>query len=510
MFNYDERPKQILLIIGHLFILILAVFHLVSYFYIKKTDFNNIFDTFESSPLFNFRIDTNCGSYDHIIFHVWEGRNEYYFNGKNIEAQIVDKTDITKINGYMFCYKKKTYKELLYNGQIIKKDEECGNKYPINCGIIDTLEQKLCIKNDENCPLYDIGIGVKNDDINYEYNNNANVYYNKDNYKGEKKIIGKLILNDGQPCYNLYEKLWKKFSWREAAENHLKCDLKIFGKLNDDRYESQGDITYRQIYKDNLSKTSKDLLVENIKNEKVSLYKRVFLGIDKECDEQTDISKDQYKKLIDNQDSEQILVLFEVIILFSIFIGPLIDLIYECKSSIRWEIPYSFMHFSLIVSTGFILVFIICHSVFIGKIIHNDLSYDCSDDITNEVLRQENTNTKKSILWIAINLGGNVFFLVYNVLIVLIYYLKEKFKYCGFNVQKSRPSKQVDIKEKDGIKPNYNLNKPVKEVVVENNLTTSVINNDKNSKINSKENNNDINSQNQKLDCDVTPPAGTS
>ena len=53
MFNYDERPKQILLIIGHLFILILAVFHLVSYFYIKKTDFNNIFDAYESSPLFN-------------------------------------------------------------------------------------------------------------------------------------------------------------------------------------------------------------------------------------------------------------------------------------------------------------------------------------------------------------------------------------------------------------------------------------------------------------------------
>ena len=27
----------------------------------------------------------------------------------------------------------------------------------------------------------------------------------------DKKIIGKLILNDGQPCYRLDEKLWRHF-----------------------------------------------------------------------------------------------------------------------------------------------------------------------------------------------------------------------------------------------------------------------------------------------------------
>ena len=35
--------------------------------------------------------------------------------------------------------------------------------------------------------LYMIGIGEINDIINYEYNNNANIYYNKNNYEGEKK-----------------------------------------------------------------------------------------------------------------------------------------------------------------------------------------------------------------------------------------------------------------------------------------------------------------------------------
>ena len=159
MFDFDNPPMQILTIIWHIFILLLAILHLVSFFYIKKTDFNNILDTYESSPLFNFRIGDNCGADDHIIFHVWEGRNEYYYNGKSRKSKIVDRTDIVKININMFCYEKKSYKELLYNGQIIKKDESCGDEYPINFGIIDTLEQQLCIKNDEKCPLYDVGIG---------------------------------------------------------------------------------------------------------------------------------------------------------------------------------------------------------------------------------------------------------------------------------------------------------------------------------------------------------------
>jgi len=56
-------------------------------------------------------------------------------------------------------YKYISYKELLYNGQIIKKEEKCVNNYLKDCGTIDTLNQHLCIKNDESCLLYNIGIG---------------------------------------------------------------------------------------------------------------------------------------------------------------------------------------------------------------------------------------------------------------------------------------------------------------------------------------------------------------
>ena len=178
--------------------------------------------------------------------------------------------------------------------------------------------------------------------------------------------------------------------------------------------------------------------------------------------------------------------------------------------SLQKEYLYYAMYILLIVYMVMILVFIICHSVFIDRIIPNDLFYDCSDYITNEVWRQENKNTKKSILWTAINLGGDVFFLVYNGLIILIFYVKEKCKYRGFNFQKSLSIKPDDISEKYGIKPKDIYNKPIREVIVENNPTPA-LNSDKNSKINSKENNdknNDI--SNRKLDYDHPPPACAS
>lgn len=51
----------------------------------------------------------------------------YFINGKEekkerINILIITMMLIIKINGYKFCYEKKnTYKELLYNNQIIKK-----------------------------------------------------------------------------------------------------------------------------------------------------------------------------------------------------------------------------------------------------------------------------------------------------------------------------------------------------------------------------------------------------
>ena len=48
--------------------------------------------------------------------------------------------------------------------------------------------------------------------------------------------------------------------------------------------------TYFRLYMDNLNFESQDLLLDNVGDEKVTLYKREFLGIDKKCDEKLNIS----------------------------------------------------------------------------------------------------------------------------------------------------------------------------------------------------------------------------
>ena len=70
-----------------------------------------------------------------------------------------------------------------------------------------------------------------------------------------------------------------------------------------------------------------------------------------------------------------------------------------------------------------LLACIISQSVFLGRIINYDLSYDCSDDITNEVLKKENENTKKSIKYTAYNLGIDIFVFIINPLFLLILYI---------------------------------------------------------------------------------------
>ena len=118
--------------------------------------------------------------------------------------------------------------------------------------ILDTLEQHLCIENNDNCPLYDIGILGKNESINkehYIYNKEGNIYYNDNNYNViDKKIIGSLILSDGQPCINNKEKLWKAFSLDEADQTHLECN-EINDIKNDNRYIKVGDIYIKNYIK---------------------------------------------------------------------------------------------------------------------------------------------------------------------------------------------------------------------------------------------------------------------
>ena len=424
---------RIFIIISFICIMSIPITGLIFFFFIKEANMVNVFDIYESSPLFDFNPGLNCNGKSFIAFYTWEGRIDTekkimgYSNDYPVEI-IRDITDITKINGHYFCYKHISYKDLLYNGQIIKDGEKCGNEYKKDCGIIDTLKQHLCIKDVEKCPLYDVGIGENKNSTDYDYNEEAEIYYNNNNYDNQNKtIIGKLLLSNGKPCYSLNERLWSKFSSREAMEEgYYKCELKIFNNTNDDRYKYKGNITYKRIYEDNLSDINKKFLLSEVREDAtVELYIREFYGINKSCDEKYDLDKDGYEIILKVQKGEKVILIIEFVIIMIcllIFYIRLFDLF--------WKFSF-FKHVKiyLLILFGILLPFIICKSVFLGIIIHYDLSYDCSDELTNEIFRKENKNVKISIKLISINLGLEIFAFLLNALYYLIFYLKDECEY---------------------------------------------------------------------------------
>ena len=105
------------------------------------------------------------------------------------------------------------------------------------------------------------------------------------------------------------------------------------------------------------------------------------------------------------------------------------------------------LHAFLLTALVIIFIFIICRSVFLGRVIQRDLSYNCNDDITNEVSKKESENTKKFYLLTAINLGLNVFTFLINILIMLIICILDKLG-C-FNSSKNRNNIRPTVKEKD-------------------------------------------------------------
>ena len=156
-------------------------------------------------------------------------------------------------------------------------------------------------------------MGVQTDLDNYIYDKASNVYYNNDNYnKSNKKIVGRLILNEGQPCYNSTEKLWRQFSLGEGFKSHLKCELEVFGNYSDDRYEERGEISYKRLYQDNLNTECKNLVLNLLTgDEMVHLYKREFFGIDKECDEKYNFNENTYDILYSTEQNEYYLLILE-------------------------------------------------------------------------------------------------------------------------------------------------------------------------------------------------------
>ena len=177
-----------------------------------------------------------------------------------------------------------------------------------------------------------------------------------------------------------------------------------------------------------------------------------------------------------------------LLILLCTFCDHKKDSLYECFFVI------------LIISSLLSFICIICQSVFLRRIIDYDLSYDCSDKITNEMLRKENLNLKESIKYTAVNLGLDCFYILFNLigfLIFIILVIIEEIKFSRYMAKDKNLTVYNNNDLEHNKKNEEGRNKEnAKEVIVDNGTLTIVNQSDKladNNNISSKDANNNPN-----------------
>ena len=155
---------------------------------------------------------------------------------------------------------KERYRDFLLNKQIIENNKKCPEGYKC-CGIVDTLNRKLCLKLNEQCPI------TINDVNSLDKNNTEN-----------SQILSIFKITETIPCMNPNQKDWENVYL-------LEYPAKVCTKVNDIVY----DIRYEKL--DNFVTNKYNLYASNdiiydypsniywrLEETKIYLSGRNFLG----------------------------------------------------------------------------------------------------------------------------------------------------------------------------------------------------------------------------------------
>ena len=349
------------------------------------------------------------------------------------------------------------YYDLLFNGSIIKEDEECPEDKKL-CGYIDTIKNKLCLDNDTECPINYVSFSEAppNNISNLKTINGSgiNLYYSNDPYPDFDSIpyiINSFKISDDNICSisNLYHSNDESFILDGAKKDYAKgCVIDNYHqKYTQDfnvRYHKLHQTNAYDLYKENkiIEDLEKSDLVNygldtNIyKNNILNLYVRTHYGFDKECLEKrkTKFNIEQLAKIYSTADKMKT---FSKYMLFNILsmIPSIYNIIESCFSnccsekcsccSINPDVKlgaFLFVEFVRFIITFFQLLY----SYFAIKYDdpYEDLM-ECSDIITNDNYNIMIYNLRKAgryIKWIFILII--VLFVVNLFIIIFIKFLQ--------------------------------------------------------------------------------------
>ena len=412
------------------------IIFICSIIYLTSTTFSTSFlremnENFKGIPIYS--LNSNCnnplvlgywagtragcdcrGIYDRYISHPNKftigacGYNETRAKCINYDSR--DSINFIKYEGFSFCINEgknvSEYKYYLENS--VSKNEECANGFK-SCGYLDTLDQKLCIKNDEECPINDLIInnakeGPK-DYITIPLNNNKYLHYtNKNN---QSHIITKLKLSEyNQPCIYPGEFSWKYHYFLEKSSGI--CKTSIESKVYDSRYIEIDSINKYDLYYENGVFNSIQHLpnydTQILRNDIIYLYKRTFLGINKICMEKNKFSFEYFDNLKEKQSNAKYYIQLNLIILGIILFIIIVLLAIAAKAGNAQVLEIlcciGIIFISIFtrednVSLAVLMVLTIIHIflfIFNLKCLINlvgiDIKFNCGDSITNALIRE--------------------------------------------------------------------------------------------------------------------------
>ena len=344
--------RLLILIILNIICTGLIILFIILYFYkisFPKAFLNELNTNFGDFSIMDFNLTNNCSPSINLGF--WGGiekgcdcrgkdsgiekpeHKNKIFKGKcsneEIKAQCkniekIDKIDIDNYKGFKFCpIIGKSYNYYLENA--VKLNQNCSNDKK-ECGILDSLNQKLCLNLNEDCPINDIKIdnnnNIDNSDIKYKtvkLNNGQFLHYT--NQSTDKPILIKLKLSDDKPCIYPGQYSWKYYYELEPINGT--CNISVINSTIDNRYVKFDTTSKKNLYKDNniYDKIEKivDYPLNLLENSNIDFFSRTYLGFDKECMKYKGFSFDYFNSL--NSDLKFIKNLHIVIlVIFGLYI----------------------------------------------------------------------------------------------------------------------------------------------------------------------------------------------
>ena len=324
--------------------------------------------------------------------------NEIKLGCKNIKS--ISKKDINSFNNISFCIDKgiKNYKTFLENS--IPKNKSCKEGYK-SCGYLDSLEQKLCILENEKCPINDIVINFQESLTNYttiKLKNDKYLHYSS-GIEG-KSIITSLKLSEKEaPCIYPGEFSWKYHYELELSTHY--CNTSILSSKIDNKFKRIETINKYDLYEENniilLLNNTPNYPFNKIKDDKVDLYQRTYLGFDKECMIYNNFAFDYFDNVKSNLQTANICIKI-IFYFFCIGLGGFI-IIFLIIINIFKFMDKDFLQniqflkkdnsCIIIVIVGLIkAILFILNIILIKQLKSIDIKFNCGDKYVNELITE--------------------------------------------------------------------------------------------------------------------------